>query len=68
MPKGQALAVVFPEHEIVVSLIRQFTWTHILKVADYFTVLPSKKILLAQLHRAIAAARTSFSDSGEKHE
>jgi len=33
-----------------------------IKVADYFTILPSKQVLLAQLHKAIAVAQNVFSD------
>jgi hypothetical protein len=59
-------AEVFPDREIVVSLIRQLTWTHIallelqksgIHVASYWTDALPKKELERKLHEAVRLAR-----------
>ncbi len=44
-----------PEHVELLQLEKSN-----IKVADYFTILPSKEILLEKLHRAIAIAENTF--------
>ncbi len=52
-----------PEHVELLQLHKSN-----IKVADYFTVLPPKEVLLEKLHQAIAIARNRLSSRPEKDE
>ncbi|MDP2301456.1 MAG: DUF1016 N-terminal domain-containing protein [Ignavibacteria bacterium] len=53
-------AEVFPDQEIVVSLIRQLSWTHLL------TKLPDMKLLQRKLHQSIEIAKNKLTQREEK--
>ncbi|HNX52541.1 MAG TPA: PDDEXK nuclease domain-containing protein [Pontiellaceae bacterium] len=52
-----------PEHVELLQLHKSN-----IKVADYFTILPSKEVLLDKYHKAIAIARNSMALRGEREE
>ncbi|MFA6174370.1 MAG: PDDEXK nuclease domain-containing protein [Kiritimatiellales bacterium] len=52
-----------PEHVELLQLHKSN-----IKVADYFTILPSKEVLLDKYHKAIAIARNSMTLRGEREE
>ena len=49
-----------PEHVELLQLHKSN-----IKVADYFTVLPSKQVLMEKYHKAIAIARNSLMSRNE---
>jgi len=52
-------AEIFPDKEIVVSLIRQLNWTHLIALIP-LTELPPKDLLKRKLHAATQRSRNSL--------
>lgn len=60
----------YPEHEIVATLSRQLSWSHLVEldrtdshVGEYLTALPSKEQLQNKLHQVMASRLDAVSDA-----